>query len=170
MIIKDTTYYLGHFIFKTFLVKNTCKAFTKRLDNTLHIQSMWERIKLAREFRKEFLYKRLETQKDYLIKFYTKKKSNKKGQRAWKALEKMFAPNRQADRAKIMEQIEITFLIQGLEAKAINYSIEIRALTILNQILKTCTLKDEEKKPIYKDWREENEKRIKFLITLVTAI
>jgi hypothetical protein len=37
-IIKDVTNYLGNFIFKTFLIFNTCQSFTKFNDNLVYCQ------------------------------------------------------------------------------------------------------------------------------------
>mmetsp|Transcript_34414 Transcript_34414/g.52698 ORF Transcript_34414/g.52698 Transcript_34414/m.52698 type:complete len:320 (-) Transcript_34414:1231-2190(-) len=167
---KSIREYLARFIFKTFLVFDTCKQFTFKNNNIVFIQRTWLNVQLTRDFKNKLFFKRLEQQKDFFLHFYAKKKSSKKGQRMLKNLKKIFGKSRLEDVNMINAQIQIYSNRTVLETKVLFLSIAIRAMTITNQIMNLSTVKTPEGDKIFKTQVAANRVKIDEMIKQVRAL
>ena len=93
-IIKDTTNYLGSFIFKTILIENTSARFKLFNDSLLKCQDMHRQLFETKNLRFNQFYLRLLIQKEFFIATYAKKKKSKSFKMI-KALKKMFDKKKQ---------------------------------------------------------------------------
>ena len=150
-IISDTVVYLGSFIFKTFLIFDTCKQFTRFNDNLIHIQNARSHLLLTRQFRFQLFFERLEKHKDFMVAFYGKKKNKKVAQKISKNLKKIFNKNRVEDFKMIKSQLDLIGRRNQLDDHTLYYSIKIRGMCITHQIMALSKKKDEEGNQIYKD-------------------
>ena len=139
LIAKDTNDYLANFIFKTFLIFNTSKQFTKYNDNLLYVQEQRRNIQTDRDVRFEMVYQRLSDYKEFFMSnlcYGSKKAKNKKGnpKQIKDSLKKMFPKKgKKAPDAVALMKSQLAILDERnvIENKAFLWSIKARELTIV---------------------------------------
>lgn len=97
----------------------------------------------TREYKYEFLFRRLKEQAEFLISFYGKKKGNKKATKLVKNLKKYFDPKRIEDLRIIRQQMELLGDRDILLCQLLYKSIEVRATVITHMLLAKSTNSEE---------------------------
>lgn len=168
-IIRDVKQRLASFVFKTFLIFNTCQQFTYFNDNLLHVQCEYRNILATRECKFWMVYKRMELLKDALLAMYGKKPKSKKpyAGKLKPALKKVFNRERSEDLKKVREQIGLWGDRNMQECQNYFDSIQIRYLTMVHQILATGKLKNEEGVKVLKEDVEKIKTEVEALLKRV---
>ena len=127
-------------------VFETCRQFTHFNSNVLLIQQGRAKIMEARDCNNQWLWDKLEEQKDFFLLHYRTNKAAKKGKNAkpmLKNLKKIFDPKRPQDARSIKKQIELLGQRNILDCQNLFLAIKVRTAVITYQLLAKSKKKDE---------------------------
>lgn len=129
-IESDQKQYFKKFLISTILAFQAGARFKVFFTNLVKIQNLRQYILQTREYKYEFLFRRLKEQAEFLIGFYSKKKGNKKATKLVKNLKKFFDPKRIEDLRAVRQQMELLGDRDILACQSLYKSIEVRATII----------------------------------------